>query len=260
MSINPPNTYNVKRGDTFSIVLIYNSSVNVQLLHKSKNLSYKVVNLTPAPAAFVGNIPQPTTKRYTFQMNSDAIVFTIKIVNSNTVPDTSKFEFTVYAKGYFAIIPTGGLAISKFRKQYNYFYAPNNFGNATFFTPDGIDTFLLKKEQQGMNINIFAGTNFNYIINDKCNLGITAAFGYNLGENTKPINGLLGFNCAVGRRVKFNFGLGMAFMKVKVIPQVFLDQKIMTKFSSYPTLPQGFEKWMSGLYINFGVTLATLTN
>lgn len=60
--------------------------------------------------------------------------------------------------------------------------------------------------------------------------------------------------------LEFTFGAGLALAKIKFIPETYFQQEISAKFSSPPKIPEGFEKWKSGFYLNFGIAVKIFEN
>lgn len=258
VNINTTAIYNVKRNSNFIIKISYDSGFRIKLDCKKKKISYTAVNWNGS-ANVVNNLTanNRNTTMMTFQMTSDAMEFSLKLDNGT---DSSNFHFTVFAKNYMALIPTGGLAMMKFDDQYNYYYAAEERRPNSVFHGDSSYIFNLCNKHQNWSSNVYLGANYNYIATDVFSFGLSTAFGYNIGATTTPINSMIGLNIAIGRKIKFVAGGGFAFMKIKTIPDNLLDQKIYAKFSSPPTVPSGYEIWMRGYYINFGVTVMSLTD
>lgn len=248
--------YQTKKHNNFELKITYHSIKKLDVSYKSKNMVYKVANWNGVNEV-KGSSPK-TTYEQVFQLNSDAMEFTVKLKKDNN--DSIVFVFTVYAKSYSTVMPSGGLAFLNFKQQYNYFYLAEEKPIGAPFSGDSTYTFGLQRKKEGWSTNFYLGANYNYVFAKNFSAGLSTALGYNLGSKTDPLNAMLGINFSMGNNIRFNVGGGLSFMKIKWIDESILNQKINSKFSSPPTVPAGINRWMIGQYFNVGITFANLTN
>lgn len=249
--------YNIKRNSVFYLEVNYDKNYKLDVKFTSKKINYTIAEWGGIDGGRAIDTKNANKYIQKFQLTSDAMTFTIKLINNN---DSFVYAFAVYAKKYMTVMPTGGLALMQFKNQKNYYYVAKEDPIGAPFRGDSSYTFNLMSKQQGWSSNLYLGSNFNYVFNNTTSIGLTTAFGYNIGAKTTPLNALLGGNLTFGNKIKFTFGGGLSFMQIETIADEYLTQSIYSKFSTLPTLPTKINQWSTGYYFSFGVTLATLTD